>query len=107
RVDRGYRIGTTEFALILPDTRAQGGAVAARRVVGALLETGSLAGRVSAGVSEAGPGIDRHLLFRNAYVALLAAARDVDEHVLVYAPELEPRGGAASVEGLSEQHRAG
>jgi diguanylate cyclase (GGDEF)-like protein len=91
-VDLGYRIGTDEFALILPDTRARGGLVAARRVVSALRATGALQAWVSAGVAEAGPGIDRRQLFRSAYVALLAVGRGDRERIRVYSPELEPPG---------------
>jgi GGDEF domain-containing protein len=83
-VDAGYRIGANELALILPETRAQAAVAVAQRVQQALVEAGT--GDVSAGIAEAGPGIDRHELFRHAYRALLAAGRG---GASVYAVELE------------------
>jgi diguanylate cyclase (GGDEF)-like protein len=99
-VDVGYRIGSDEFALILPGTRARGALVAADRVCAALREAGAPAGSVTVGVAEAGPGMDRRALFRNAYVALLAAGRDRHADVLAYSPELEPTGDPAALDGL-------
>ena len=96
-VDVGYRIGADEFAVILPETRARGALVAARRVEDRLLDGGTPPGTVSAGIAELGPGIDRHQLFRNAYCALLAAGREGRSRLLVYSPDLEPvRGGGRS-----------
>jgi diguanylate cyclase (GGDEF)-like protein len=98
KVDVGYRIGTDEFALILPDTRARHGLAAARRVRKALLAEEAPCGRAAAGVAEAGPGIDRRRLFRHAYVALLAAGRDGGPDIVVYSPELERTGANAEPE---------
>jgi GGDEF domain-containing protein len=94
-IDVGYRIGTDEFALILSPARAQGALLAASRVREALLATVAAPGRLTAGIAEAGPGIDRRHLFRNAYVALLAAGRQRRADMLVYSPELEPMGATA------------
>jgi diguanylate cyclase (GGDEF)-like protein len=98
KVDVGYRIGTDEFALILPDTRARYGLAAARRVRKALLAEGAPCGHATAGVAEAGPGIDRRRLFRHAYVALLAAGRNGGPGIVVYSPELERAGANAEPE---------
>jgi GGDEF domain-containing protein len=105
RVDRGYRIGVDEFALILPDTRARGGLVAAGRAAAALLGAGAHGARWVAGLAEAGPGIDRRQLFRNAYVALLAAGRNGHPGILVYSRELEPAG--TTTERFTEPDRSG
>jgi hypothetical protein len=86
-VDVAYRTGIDEFALILPETRARGGLVAAARVKQAYLA--SAEGAVTAGLAETGPGIDRHRLFRNAYCALLAAGGGNRPGLLAYSPELE------------------
>jgi diguanylate cyclase (GGDEF)-like protein len=100
-VDVGYRIGSDEFALILPGTRARGALVAADRLRNALRQAGAPAGSVTVGVAEAGPGMDRRQLFRNAYVALLAAGRDRRTDVLAYSPELEPTSDPAELDGLT------
>jgi diguanylate cyclase len=100
-IDLGYRIGAEEYALILPETRARGGLVAAGRIEEKLLAAGVVG--ITAGVAEAGPGIDRHQLFRHAYCALLSAGRGGHSTVLAYSPELEQSGAwGAEVEGLSE-----
>jgi hypothetical protein len=44
--------------------------------------------------------MDRRALFRNAYVALLAAGRYRHADVLAYSPELEPTGDPAALDGL-------
>jgi len=88
-VDTAYRIGSDEFALILSDTRARGAMVAAGRIEEELLAAGTPDGSLTAGVAEAGPGLDRHELFRNAYCAYLAAGRAGRSTVLAYSPELE------------------
>jgi diguanylate cyclase len=86
-IDLAYRIGATEYAVILPETRADGGLIAAGRVAAQIAAaTGSA---VTAGVAEAGPGIDSHELFRHAYCALLTAGRDGHAEVLGYSLELE------------------
>jgi len=87
-IDRRYRIGADEFALLLPETRARGGLVAARRVEAKLQAAG--VGRITAGVAELGPGIDRQLAFRHAYCAFLGAGQHGRSTILAYSPELEP-----------------
>jgi GGDEF domain-containing protein len=89
QVDVGYRIGSHEFALILPSTRARGALVAARRVAERLLADGTPGASVTAGVAELGPGIDNRQVFRNAYTAMLAAGRNDRSQILAYSPELE------------------
>ncbi len=100
-VDVGYRTGINEFAMILPNTRAWGGVIAARRVAEAFrIEVGSCS--IAAGVSESGPGVGRRKLFRNAYCALLATGRDHNSNVLAYAVELDRAAVAGELEGLPE-----
>jgi len=99
--DMRYRIGTTEFALILPDTRARGGLVAARRLEHAV-RVGAASWGLTAGVAETGPDIDRHQLFRNAYSALLSAGRAGRSGVLAYSPELERSGQNVDLEPFDE-----
>jgi GGDEF domain-containing protein len=92
QVDAIYRVGAGEIALILPETRAEPGKVAVGRVLGRLAGTEA---RARAGIAEAGPGIDRHELFRHAYTAMLAADPEGIRRALVYSPELERRAPAA------------
>jgi GGDEF domain-containing protein len=99
-VDVAYRTGIDEFALILPETRARGGLVAAARVKQAYLA--SAKGTVTAGLAETGPGIDRHRLFRNAYCALLSAGTGDRARLLAYSPELERSESAEQLPGLAE-----
>lgn len=98
-IDVAYRTGTNEFALILPDTRARGALVAATRVEQSATANGV---RVTAGVAETGPGLDRHTLFRNAYCALLSAGTDGRPAVLAYSPELERGTPADRLTGLAD-----
>lgn len=86
-IDLAYRIGATEYAAILPETRAEGGLIAAGRVAERVAAAVGLT--VTAGVAEAGPGIDGHELFRHAYCALLTAGREGHADVLGYSLELE------------------
>jgi GGDEF domain-containing protein len=86
-IDLPYRIGTTEYAVILPETRAEGGRIAAARVSERVAAATGVT--VTAGVAEAGPGIDGHELFRHAYCALLAAGREGQPAILGYSLELE------------------
>jgi diguanylate cyclase (GGDEF)-like protein len=88
KIDLGYRIGANEFAVILPETRANGALLAARRVEQALQQ--AEVGEIVGGVAEMGPGIASNELFRHAYRAMLAARRKKRPAVLVYSPELEP-----------------
>jgi predicted signal transduction protein with EAL and GGDEF domain len=88
--DIGYRIARDEYALVLPDTQARGALVAAHRVVQALLDASAAPEGIVAGIADAGPGITSEQLFRNAYVALLAAGQDGRADATVYSRELEP-----------------
>jgi hypothetical protein len=88
-VDVAYRLADSEFALILPDTRAVGALIALQRLSDSI--AAAPAGcKVRVGIAEFGPGIDRHELFRNAYCALLAADKNGRASLLTYSPELEP-----------------
>lgn len=101
-VDVAYRIATDEFALLLPDTRALGALVAAGRLEKRFRGVEGPAGRVTVGIAELGPGLDRHQLFRNAYRAMLAAGRDGRSRLLVYSPELEQAGAVAGPVSVGE-----
>jgi diguanylate cyclase (GGDEF)-like protein len=93
-VDVAYRIGTAELAVILPETRAE----AAMNAVGRIeqrIPAGESA-PLRAGVAEAGPGIDRHEVFRHAYAALLAAGKSGRDRALIYSPEYEQPGWTGS-----------
>jgi diguanylate cyclase (GGDEF)-like protein len=90
--DMGYRLGTDEFALILPETRGEGGLVAAARVEAKFLATGGQARSLTVGIAELGPGMDRHELFRQAYCAMLSAGRHGRSRLLLYSPEFEHAG---------------
>jgi PelD GGDEF domain len=96
-VDLRYRLDGAEFALILPDTRARGGLIAAGRVEESLLLT-SDAATLAAGVAELGPGIYGEQLIRNAQHALSLAGRHGHSTVLAYSPllddEIEPAHGS-------------
>jgi hypothetical protein len=98
-IDVTYRTGPDEFALILPDTRARGALIAASRV-----ERSALANdvRITAGVAETGPGLDRHTLFRNAYCALLSAGVDGRPGALAYSPELDHPSVRGRLAGLAD-----
>jgi PelD GGDEF domain/Diguanylate cyclase, GGDEF domain len=96
-VDLRYRLDGDEFALILPDTRARGGLIAAGRVEESLLLT-SDATTLAAGVAELGPGIYGEQLLRNARHALTLAGRHGHSTVLEFSPllddEIEPAHGS-------------
>jgi diguanylate cyclase (GGDEF)-like protein len=90
--DMGYRLGIDEFALILPETRGEGGLVAAARVEAKFLATGGQARSLTVGIAELGPGMDRHELFRQAYCAMLSADRHGRSRLLLYSPEFGSGG---------------
>ena len=94
-IDLRYQTGGNEFALILPETRAQGGLVAAARIETKLAAAG--VGPITAGVAELGPGMDRRTLFRNAYSALLAAGRSDRPNLLEYSPEIDRSSERAAI----------
>jgi GGDEF domain-containing protein len=87
KIDLRYRIGLNEFAVILPETRAEGALVAARRVAHALCQAG--VGEILGGVAETGPGLAPNDVFRHAYCAMLAAGRNERPGVIAYSPPLE------------------
>jgi HD-GYP domain-containing protein (c-di-GMP phosphodiesterase class II) len=87
-VDGTYRLAGDEFALILPETRAMGGLETAQRVQKALRRVTGGPATVTAGVAEAGPGIDPDELIRKADLALIEAKRD-RRGVLIYSPEMD------------------
>jgi diguanylate cyclase (GGDEF)-like protein len=84
--DSAYRVSGDEFALILAGSRAREGLEVAKRIQNLMSE--SEAGNVTAGVAEAGPGIDRDELIRKADVVLIEAKR-AGRPVLVYSLEMD------------------
>lgn len=97
--DGAYRVGGDEFALILPNTRAQGAYKLVQRLQAELSRLTDGHQTAAAGLAEFGPGIDRDQLIHNADVAMLQA-KITHRDALVYDPELErtedgqPRDGA-------------
>ena len=99
RSDRAFRIGGDEFALILPDTDADGSYVVMRRLLATCLESdgrrGSPAMSFSAGIS-AFPGAarDRETLYSHADAALYWGKRHGRTCVTLY--DRERHEGAAT-----------
>jgi diguanylate cyclase (GGDEF)-like protein len=89
--DGCYRVAGDEFALILPNTRAMGGLEVAQHVQQALRRVGAGPTSATAGVAEAGPGVDRDELIRKADLALLEAKR-AHRAILIYSPEMDQIG---------------
>ena len=103
RSDRAFRVGGDEFAIILPDTDAEGAHVVVRRLLATSLdgEAGRGAGSpvsFSAGVS-ALPGLahDRETLYRHADAALYWGKRHGRTCVTLYDPGRH-EGGASGHE---------
>ncbi len=90
RSDRAFRVGGDEFAIILPDTDAEGAYVVTRRLLAASLETEARrnagpAMSFSAGISAIpGPAHDRETLFRHADAALYWGKRHGRTCVTLY-----------------------
>jgi diguanylate cyclase (GGDEF)-like protein len=85
--DSAYRIGGDEFALIATDTRAWGALRLVQRLQEALSARVDQPRVVTAGIAEAGPGIDRDALIRNADLALIEA-KSAQRDALIYSREL-------------------
>jgi PleD family two-component response regulator len=85
-VDAAYRIGEHEYALLLPETRASAAEAAVHRVRDALRGAGAT--DIHAGVAEAGPGVDRDALLRNAQAAITWARAEGRTDAVVFSPEL-------------------
>jgi diguanylate cyclase (GGDEF)-like protein len=102
KVDRPFRVGGDEFAILLPHTDADGGYIVARRLLVAALQPTVRDPKVkplsfSAGVSSL-PGLagDRSELYTQADAALYAAKRAGRTEVLVYDPSEEVAATDAS-----------
>lgn len=95
-VDTAYRIGACEYVLLLPETRAVPARTAIERVSEAFRSLGVR--DFFAGIAEAGPGIDRHELFRHAYRACMCAREEPRPRVLVYSEDLPVPSGSPSVQ---------
>lgn len=102
RVDRPFRIGGDEFALLLPHTDADGAHIVARRLLVAALQPMVRNPKVkplsfSAGISSM-PGLasTRALLYSQADAAMYAAKHAGRTEVLVYDPSEEVAASNAS-----------
>lgn len=100
RSDRAYRVGGDEFALILPDTDADGAYVVTRRLLATCLEGGNRRSEApalsfSAGISAApGAARDREALYSHADAALYWGKRHGRTCVTVF--DRERHEGAAT-----------
>jgi diguanylate cyclase (GGDEF)-like protein len=101
KVDRSFRIGGDEFALLLPHTDADGAHIVARRLLAAALQPTVRDPKVkplsfSAGISSL-PDLagDRSTLYTQADVALYAAKRAGRTEVLVYDPNEQVAASSA------------
>ena len=74
----GYRYGGDEFAVVLPDARAEQAVETARRINQGLRDAGLHNVNLSFGVAELGPGMDSRTLFRHADDAMYMAKRGRD-----------------------------
>lgn len=102
RVDRPFRIGGDEFALLLPHTDADGAHIVARRLLVAALQPMVRNPKVkplsfSAGISSM-PGLatTRSLLYSQADAAMYAAKHAGRTEVLIYDPSEEVAASNAS-----------
>ena len=71
----GYRCGGDEFAVILPETRAEQAVETAKRINQGLREAGFHNVNLSFGVAELSPGMDSKTIFRHADDAMYMAKR--------------------------------
>ena len=74
-VDTGYRCGGDEFAVILPETRAEQAVEVARRINNGLQQEGFGNVNLSFGIAELGTEMDGETLFRHADDAMYMAKR--------------------------------
>jgi len=74
-VDSGYRCGGDEFAVILPEVRAEQAVEVARRISRSLLKVDFQQVTLSFGVAELGPGMNSRTLFRHADDAMYMAKK--------------------------------
>lgn len=102
RVDRPFRVGGDEFALLLPHTDAEGAWIVARRILAGALqpplrEMGHRPISFSAGVSSL-PGLatSRAQLYSQADAALYTAKRAGRTDVVVFDPASEPTPTSAT-----------
>ncbi len=102
RVDRAFRIGGDEFALLLPHTDANGAHILARRLLVSALQPTVRDPKVkplsfSAGISSL-PDLasSRSLLYSQADAALYAAKRAGRTEVLIFDPSEEVAGTTAT-----------
>lgn len=101
KVDRSFRVGGDEFALLLPHTDADGAHIVARRLLVAALQPTVRDAKVkplsfSAGISTL-PDLagNRSMLYTQADAALYAAKRAGRTEVLVYDPTEEVAASSA------------
>jgi diguanylate cyclase (GGDEF)-like protein len=77
-VDSGYRYGGDEFAVILPEVRAEQAVEVARRINRGLRKLGFQHVTLSFGIAELGPRMNSETLFRHADDAMYMAKRSKD-----------------------------
>jgi diguanylate cyclase (GGDEF)-like protein len=108
RVDRAFRVGGDEFALLLPHTDAEGAWVVARRLLASALQPslrdeGYQPLSFSAGVSAIpSPADGRGQLYSQADAALYAAKRSGRTEVVVFDPNAETDGAVGSGSAVAE-----
>jgi diguanylate cyclase (GGDEF)-like protein len=109
RVDRPFRIGGDEFAILLPHTDAEGARIVARRLLASALqpplkEEGTTALSFSAGISALPePAGTRAQLYSQADTALYSAKRAGRTDVVVFDATTEPMAvGASSAAAVAE-----
>ena len=83
-VDSGYRYGGDEFAIILPETRAEQAVEVARRINRALSKMGFQNVTISIGVAELGAEMDSKTLFEHADNAMYMAKEDKANKIRLY-----------------------
>jgi diguanylate cyclase (GGDEF)-like protein len=93
-VDSGYRCGGDEFAVILPEVRAEQAVEVARRISKSLRKAGFQKVTLSFGVAELGPEMDSRTLFEHADSAMYMAKKgkgvkvsDHTDKIYVYGPD--------------------
>jgi len=102
KVDRPFRIGGDEFAILLPHTDADAAHIVARRLLVSSLQPNVRDPKVkplsfSAGISSLpSPATTRTQLYTQADTALHAAKRGGRTEVLVFDPEVQVAASAAS-----------
>lgn len=83
-VDSGYRYGGDEFAVLLPETKAEQAFEIAKRISRGLKESGLENVSVSFGIAELTPEIDSQTLFKRADSAMYVAKRRPGDKIYIF-----------------------